>query len=299
MTTAPPFPSFTKIWHNDTYPALSPDGKAMGKTVVITGASGGIGRATALSFAKAGASRIALLGRREDALQETERAVHAFDAGIETSFYICDSIDTEALQKAAASIGPWEVLILNAGVWPSTSNIEDADIDTWWSAFETHVKGSLVTAQAFLTYANKQNPNGPPTIISTNAALTFTSNFPVWSGSSAYTSSKLALAQIMQHLTQEHPDINVVSVHPGIVDTAMLTATDEKKAYMREVGLLDTLDLTGNFMVWASGKEAGEAVRGKFVFANWDVEELTGRKEELQSSEILRVGLLDWPFDKK
>ncbi|KAF2165887.1 hypothetical protein M409DRAFT_66858 [Zasmidium cellare ATCC 36951] len=291
----PPFPSFTKIWRNDTYPALSPAGRATGKTVVITGASGGIGRATAVSFAKAGAVKIALLGRRQEALEETRRSIEAANSHTQTSIHVCESTDAEGLQLAADAVGLWDVLVLNAGISPGRAPIQTADLTVWWSAFETNVKGSFITAQAFLPHVN---PQGSPTIISVNAALPFTLTFPGWVAKSAYNGSKIALAQIMQHLAQENPSISVVSVHPGIIDTDMLTATDEQKAYMRSVGLLDTHDLPADFFVWLSTPEAGKACTGKYLFANWDVEELMEKlRAEEEGSEVLTVKLQGWPFE--
>ena len=48
----------------------------------------------------------------------------------------------------------------------------------------------------------------------------------------------------------------------------------------------DVVQLPGNFCVWLASPEA-EFLKGKFIWANWDVEELKGRKEEIQSSRLL------------
>ncbi|KAK5174348.1 uncharacterized protein LTR77_001428 [Saxophila tyrrhenica] len=61
-----PMPSLTKTWHSQSYPSidpLRPELSAKGKVVAITGGGGAIGAATALAFAKAGASKIAIIGR--------------------------------------------------------------------------------------------------------------------------------------------------------------------------------------------------------------------------------------------
>lgn len=52
-------------------------------------------------------------------------------------------------------------------------------------------------------------------------------------------------------------------------------------------------ELTTNFIVWITSPEA-EFLRGKFVWSNWDVEELLAKKEELKASSKMTLGLLGW-----
>ena len=69
---APSFVSFTNTWHNTGYEAISPfrpELSMKGKTVVVTGAGTGIGKAVARAFVQAGAASVAILGRREDRLK--------------------------------------------------------------------------------------------------------------------------------------------------------------------------------------------------------------------------------------
>ncbi|KAK1092522.1 hypothetical protein LTR48_004178, partial [Friedmanniomyces endolithicus] len=71
----PPYPSLTSEWHDKTYPAIDPkrpELSAKGKTIVISGGGSGIGRGIAQAFALAGASAIAILGRRQALLEETK-----------------------------------------------------------------------------------------------------------------------------------------------------------------------------------------------------------------------------------
>ena len=75
---AAPFPSPTKVWHDTAYDAISakrPELSAKGKSVLVTGGGTGIGAETAYVFASAGASRIALFGRREQPLLETKKRI--------------------------------------------------------------------------------------------------------------------------------------------------------------------------------------------------------------------------------
>src|SRR6201996_5652360 len=73
------FTSFTKTYHSEPYASISPSRpelSAAGKNIIITGGGTGIGKSIATSFARAGASTIAILGRREDRLITSSKAIN-------------------------------------------------------------------------------------------------------------------------------------------------------------------------------------------------------------------------------
>lgn len=99
----PPFPSLTKTWHSESYPAIDPtrpELSAKGKVVAITGAGGAIGGATAQAFAKAGASKIAIIGRREKPLQETKANVEKAVPGTNVLIVQGDVSDADSIRRA-------------------------------------------------------------------------------------------------------------------------------------------------------------------------------------------------------
>ena len=102
------FKSFTRTWHSQSYPEISPSRpelSAAGKFVFITGGGSGIGKATAIAFAQAGAKAIAIFGRRVGNLQlAAEEIRKANPAG--TTTIITESVDISqrsALETAFAS----------------------------------------------------------------------------------------------------------------------------------------------------------------------------------------------------
>lgn len=87
----------------------------------------------------------------------------------------------------------------------------------------------------------------------------------------------------------EHPDVRVVSMHPGVLDTEMGT----------KAGLplsRDDMSLPTSFAVWLASP-APHWVGGRFFWAHWDVEELTQMKDEIVKNNELMFGVLGWPKD--
>ena len=134
------FPSFTKTWHDDTYPAIDPKKRPelaqKGKIVVITGGGTGIGRAIAQAFAAAGAAKVAILGRRDEMLQETKRIIEAKNSAVIITTHPTDITDPTAVKKAAANIGRFDILVSNAAHLPTLQPLLDAPVEDWWRAFE-------------------------------------------------------------------------------------------------------------------------------------------------------------------
>ena len=120
-------PSFTATWHRDTYPAIDPRSRPelsmRGKTVVISGGGSGIGRALAQSFAEAGASTIAIVGRRIAPLQDTKQAIERLHSDVSVAIHVADVANGKAIEQVASEIGPWDVLIANAGYMLSLIHI--------------------------------------------------------------------------------------------------------------------------------------------------------------------------------
>ncbi|KAF5262082.1 hypothetical protein FOXYS1_7202, partial [Fusarium oxysporum] len=99
------FVSFTKTWHNKPYPSIDPtrpEFSAAGKFVAITGGGTGIGKSIAIAFAQAGASTIAILGRRLDRL-ETAAAEIAEASGGKTNV-IFEAVDISQRSKLDAAV---------------------------------------------------------------------------------------------------------------------------------------------------------------------------------------------------
>lgn len=135
------FPSLTETYHSSSYDAISPTRRELSvanKTAIITGGAQGIGLETAKAYAAAGASHIALIGRTQSTLSKAKEAIEK-ESSTSVTTHTADVADEVAVGKAAAEVGKWDVLILNAGVVPAANSIEQSEPGKWWSAFEVRL----------------------------------------------------------------------------------------------------------------------------------------------------------------
>lgn len=219
---ATPLPSYTKVTHSATYAAISPTLPALssaGRVVVITGATGGIGRATALSFAASGPKALVLLGRREDALAETAGLVRSSRDSLTVEAHAVDLVDSSKLRRVfadvAAAHGAVDVVIHAAGVLAPVVPLVDADPATFLGGYKTTVVGTLALVQA-LVLGNGEKKEA--TLVNLTTAGIF---FPPVPGMGAYVSSKMAAVKLLQAFGAENPHVRIRHVHPGFIDTAM------------------------------------------------------------------------------
>ena len=157
------FPSLTKEWHSKSHPAIDPSQPQLsqrGKVVAITGAGGSVGGATALAFAKAGASKIAVLGRRVNLLQRTKEDVEAAVPGTSVHPIQCDISDADSVRGAFGNIkkdlGNIDILVCCAGYLSDFDSLNDAKPDEWWRGFEINTKGAFNCTRALLSNAASQ-----------------------------------------------------------------------------------------------------------------------------------------------
>ncbi|KAK4938271.1 hypothetical protein LTR10_021250 [Elasticomyces elasticus] len=284
-----PFPSPTTNWHDNTYLTLSPtrpELSAKGKSVVITGGGTGIGAETARYFAEAGASRIALLGRREQPLLDTKASIGHKFPGIEVfvaSTDITNKTQVDAAFAKFAGDGKIHVVVSNAAMIGPQESVKDADADKFVEAVEHNLKGSMYVAQAFLRHATT---DAVAIEVSSSAAhINFAAMF------ASYSVSKLAVYRVWDSLAFAHPEMSVFHVQPGVVDTAM----NREAGGVAAMGFSDDVSLPASFHVWLASPEA-RFLKGKFLWANWDVDELKARAKEIEEGTLLNIQLVGWPF---
>ncbi|KAL2165924.1 hypothetical protein VTG60DRAFT_3591 [Thermothelomyces hinnuleus] len=287
---AAPSPAPTSKWHDRTYESLSPtrpELSAGGKSVLVTGGGTGIGAETARTFAAAGASRIALLGRREQPLLDTKAAIEREFPGVEVLAAPTDVTDKGEVDAAFARFldgrGPLHVAISNAAMTGPWEGVRDVDPDRLVDMVGQNLRGALNVAQAFLRYAAR---DAVVVNVSSSAA-----HLDYGDGFAAYSTAKMAVVRLWDSLASANPHLSVYHIQPGVVDTDMKREVGGIKAVGRE----DHVSLPATFMLWLASPEA-RFLKGKFLWANWDVDELKTRREELESSTLLKLSLGGWPF---
>lgn len=184
----------------------------MKKAALITGASSGIGAATAVEFAKNGYF-VYLMGRDKERLQEVASKCRAG-----ASLLSCDLTDTAALKKrldemTQSKIYAVDTVINNAGIYTQHSTEQGSD-ELWFKQFEVNMLAPVRIVRQILPYLQKQK-HGSIVNISSTLGLRPTA------ATAAYSATKAALINWTQSLALElgPSNIRVNCICPGIVDT--------------------------------------------------------------------------------
>lgn len=286
--TTPPGLDFTPTIHNDTYPSIDPTkANLQGKSVLITGASKGVGRATALSFAKAGASPIIIAARSSltslvpELKSAAQKANRSEPKVITLKLDVTDeSSVAAAVETIAKDFKNLDILINNAGYlespWLPVAQSTPTD---WWASMTTNIKGTYLVTRAFLPLVLASSAKTVLNISSVGAHR-------IAPGASAYQTAKLAICRFTEFLVVEYGKEGLIAlaVHPGGVKTELANGMPE---WMHKV-LIDEPELSADSMVWLVG-ERREWLSGRYVSCTWDVDELKGKKEQIVEGDLLKV----------
>lgn len=187
-----------------------------GKSVLVTGASSGIGRHFAAMLAQKGA-RVVAAARRLDALQGLAQEGWGDITPVQMDVSSLDSVRA-AVDAAEQAVGPIEILVNNAGV-AHTSRATDITEADFAKVFDTNVKGSFFVAQAVGARMIERGVGGR--IVNT-ASVAGMTPMP---GLTLYCMSKAAVIQMTQCLAVEwaRHGINVNALCPGYIETELNT----------------------------------------------------------------------------
>lgn len=279
---------------HDLYEAIDPSttlkGSATDKVIFITGGSKGIGQATAIAFAKAGAKAVYITARSEQALAKTRDLIQQANPNTQCAYSTCDVTDTAQVEAAISdcveTFGGIDVADANAGYLDNWAKIGESDPKSWWYTWEVHIKGPFHVIRFSMPYliesakkwAAKGSSGGHLILITSVGAQLM---FPT---ASDYQTSKHAINRLCEFANVDHGQdgIKCFSVAPGGVATDLARKMPED--YYSH--LTDTPELPAGFIVWlASGK--ADWATGRFLSANWDVEELTTLKDEILQNDLL------------
>ncbi len=207
------------------------------KVVVITGASGGIGEATALRLAAEGA-RLVLGARGRDRLQALAARIEA--AGTEVAFLPTDVTRREQVDALAAlavsRFGRLDVMVNNAGIGP-ISPLDELRVEEWDRMIDVNVKGVLYGIAAALPVFRRQGNGHVVTLASTAGHKTV-------AGQAVYSGTKFAVRAICEGLRQEAGDrLRVTVISPGFVHTEFVQAVADPDTRARLLRARDAMAL--------------------------------------------------------
>ncbi|OWV98089.1 SDR family oxidoreductase [Rhizobium sp. R693] len=181
------------------------------KVIAITGASSGIGRATALRLASHGAMLV-LGARRTEQLEALQREIEA--GGGSAVFRQTDVRDRTSMQAlvdlACNEFGRLDVLVSNAGIGP-ISKLDELLLDDWDAMIDINFRGVLYGIAAALPVFRSQKAGQFVTIIST-------AGLRIVPGQAVYAATKNAVRTLLEGLRQEAgPTLRVTGISPGYV----------------------------------------------------------------------------------
>ncbi|MBX2847656.1 MAG: SDR family oxidoreductase [Acidiferrobacterales bacterium] len=195
------------------------------KVALVTGASRGIGAATAQLLAESGVS-VMLLASKEDPLKDTTQSI--LDEGYRSAHVVADVSNLTEVQRAVRAcvdeFGGLDILVNNAGVIDPISHVIDSDPVQWARAIDINLKGVYFAIHAATP---EMLSRGGGTIINLSSGA---ANHAL-EGWSHYSASKSAVQRITEgvHLELSDRDIFTIGLSPGTVSTDMMQTIRDSK----------------------------------------------------------------------
>lgn len=199
-----------------------------GRTVLVTGAGSGIGRATALAFASEGA-QVVVAGRSKEPLDETVALIE--EAGSKALAVTADVSAAEEIQAvvdaAVDRFGSLDVAVNNAGVFRGGAPLADLSQADWHAQLDINVTGVFLALQAEVRQMRTQPTGG--------AIVNIASTFGVHTrhpGAAAYAATKAAVSVLTRGAALDHirDGVRINAVSPGAVATPMSLRPGEQEA---------------------------------------------------------------------
>ncbi|MDF1517993.1 MAG: 3-ketoacyl-ACP reductase, partial [Lutibacter sp.] len=190
--------------------------KLKGKKAIITGGGKGLGKATAIAFAKKGID-VAITGRNEKILKETVAELKAI--GVNATYEIFDVGNYEEVKQGIkniiATLGSVDILVNNAGI-AAFGSLNEMEVSKWTAIIQTNVMGMYYVTKEVLPYLIAKN-EGDIINISSTAGLNGNAN------TSAYSASKFAVIGMSESLMKEvrKNNIRVCVLTPSTIATDM------------------------------------------------------------------------------
>ena len=205
-----------------------------GELAIVTGAASGIGRATAIAFAREGADVVITYLHNRQGADQTAREVEA--AGRKAAVYQADQRDSKVVrqlfQDLRTALGVPTILVNNAGVDASGKHVKDMSDEDWEEVIRTNLSGPFYYCREFVRAIDGTGRHG--TIIN----ITSVHQEIPRAGASAYDASKGGLRNLTTTLALEvaEQNINVNNIAPGMVLTPMnQSAIDDPEVLKQQV----------------------------------------------------------------
>ncbi|MEI1247921.1 SDR family oxidoreductase [Rhizobium aouanii] len=220
-----------------------------GKVALVTGASSGIGAATALKLAEAG-SKVGIAARRTDKLEDLKKEI--VSKGGEALVIEMDVVDPASVEagvkKLVGAYGSIDIVVNNAGLMP-LSDVDQFKVDEWHRMVDVNVKGLLNTTAAVLPQMIDQH-SGHIFNMSSIAGR------KVFQGLSVYCATKHAVAAFSDGLRMEvgqKHNIRVTCIQPGAVATELYD-------HITEPGYIKQMDDLAKQMTFLQGADIGDTI---------------------------------------
>ncbi|WP_210719431.1 SDR family NAD(P)-dependent oxidoreductase, partial [Streptomyces galbus] len=222
---------------------------AASRIAVVTGASSGIGAATARRLAAAG-YRVVLTARREDRIEALAKEIT--EAGGSATAYRLDVTDRAAVDEFATAFKTIGVLVNNAGGALGADPVATGDPQDWRTMYETNVLGTLNVTQALLP---KLEASGDGTVV----VVSSTAAHSTYEGGGGYVAAKHGAHVLAETLRLEivGKPVRVIEIAPGMVKTDEFALTrfggDREKAAKVYEGVAEplTADDVADTITWA------------------------------------------------
>jgi 3-oxoacyl-[acyl-carrier protein] reductase len=225
-----------------------------GRSVLVTGASKGIGKGIARVFANAGA-KVAILARHGDQAEAAAKEIGHDALGVAGNVTSLASLEA-AMKTVAAKNGGLDILCANAGIFPP-AKLEEMSVEQWDEVIDTNLKGTFLSVKAAVPYLKKSDQGR---IVITSSITGPVTGFPGWTHYGATKAGQLGFMRTACIELAKY-GITVNAVMPGNIVTEGLISMGEdyQKTMAASIPLkrLGTIEDIGYAALYFASREAG------------------------------------------